>query len=205
MLKLHEFNPVTTEHTAMSNINKQAADVSTSMQGHVAIVEMRRPPHNYFDAALIAGLADAFEAREVDPSCRAIVLCSQGTAFCAGASLSTQDSKPGERSPREVNPIYHEALRLFACTKPVMCAMQGAAIGGGLGLALVCDFRVTCVEGRFSANFTRLGFHPGFGLSLMLPRLIIILAIWPRLARRCGTWPPGASSGWHFLAFQRQP
>ena len=50
--------------------------------------------------------------------------------------------------------------------------MQGAAIGGGLGLAVSADFRVTCPEGRFSANFTRLGFHPGFGLTTTLPDLI---------------------------------
>ena len=50
--------------------------------------------------------------------------------------------------------------------------MQGAAIGGGLGLALAADFRVTCSEGRFSANFNRLGFHPGFSLTYTLPRLV---------------------------------
>ena len=156
----------------MSNANEQPADLCVSMQGHVAVVEMRRPPHNFFDQGLIAALAAAFETREGDPACRAIVLCSQGTAFCAGANFSTEGGTPGHRSPRAVNPIYLEALRLFACTKPVICAVQGAAIGGGLGLALVGDFRVTSVEGRFSANFNRLGFHPGFGLSHTLPRLI---------------------------------
>ena len=50
--------------------------------------------------------------------------------------------------------------------------MQGPAIGGGLGLACMADFRVTCPEGRFSTNFTRLGFHPGFGLTVTLPRLV---------------------------------
>ena len=53
-----------------------------------------------------------------------------------------------------------------------MGAIHGAAIGGGLGLALVADFRVTCPEARFSANFTKLGFHPGFGLTATLPQLI---------------------------------
>src|SRR5207247_5428881 len=54
----------------------------------------------------------------------------------------------------------------------VIAAVQGAAVGGGLGLALVADFRVTCEEARFSANFNRLGFHPGFGLTATLPRLV---------------------------------
>ncbi len=63
-------------------------------------------------------------------------------------------------------------MRLFRIGKPVVAAIQGAAVGGGLGLAMVADFRVTCVEGRFCANFTRLGTHPGFGLTVTLPRLI---------------------------------
>ena len=61
---------------------------------------------------------------------------------------------------------------MFACAKPVVAAVQGPAIGGGLGVALVADFRVTCAEAKFSANFNRLGFHPGFGLSATLPRLV---------------------------------
>src|SRR5690606_13245125 len=65
-----------------------------------------------------------------------------------------------------------EASRLFRTRKPIVAAVHGAAIGGGLGLACVADFRVTCQEARFSANFTRLGFHPGFGLTATLPRLV---------------------------------
>jgi enoyl-CoA hydratase/carnithine racemase len=148
------------------------AEIDVSFQGHVAIVEIRRPPHNYFDTPMITGIADAFEDLEANPDCRAIVLCSQGASFCAGANFSNRDATPQRKSPRDVNPIYFEAIRLFSCVKPVVCAVQGAAIGGGLGLALVGDFRVSCAEGRFSANFNRLGFHPGFGLSHTLPRLI---------------------------------
>ena len=68
--------------------------------------------------------------------------------------------------------LYKEAIRLFRTKKPIIAAVQGAAVGGGLGLALVADFRVTCSEARFSANFNRLGFHPGFGLTATLPRLV---------------------------------
>ncbi len=63
-------------------------------------------------------------------------------------------------------------MRLFRCETPVVAAVQGSAVGAGLGLALVADFRVASPETRFVANFNRLGFHPGFGLSVTLPRLV---------------------------------
>ena len=68
--------------------------------------------------------------------------------------------------------LYKEAIRLWRTGKPIVAAVQGAAVGAGLGLAVMADFRVACPEARFSANFTRMGFHPGFGLTATLPRLI---------------------------------
>ncbi len=146
--------------------------VTLTRDGPVAVVEICRPPHNFFDIPMVHQLADAFEDADADRGCHAVVLAAQGSSFCAGANLATRDATPEQRSPRAVNPLYGEALRLFACSKPVVAAVHGPAIGGGLGLALVADFRVTCPEARFSANFARLGFHPGFGLSVTLPRLI---------------------------------
>ena len=149
-----------------------ATDISVTMEQHVAVVEIHRPPHNFFDLELIRQLADAFEGLDADENCRAIVLASEGTAFCAGANFSNRRAPVSSDAQDATNPLYFEAIRLFACAKPVVAAVQGPAVGGGLGLALVADFRVTCPEARFSANFTRLGFHPGFGLSVTLPRLI---------------------------------
>ena len=65
-----------------------------------------------------------------------------------------------------------QAVRIFRDKKPIVAAVHGAAIGGGLGLAVSADFRVTCPEARFAANFTKLGFHPGFGLTATLPELV---------------------------------
>ena len=156
----------------MSTLSDINPEVEISFDGAVATVEMRRPPHNFFSVALIGQLADAFEALESDRRCHAIVLAAQGTSFCAGADFANREATPPQRSPRAINPLYFEALRMFACRKPVVAAVQGPAVGGGLGLALVADFRVSCAEARFSANFNRLGFHPGFGMSVTLPRLI---------------------------------
>ena len=66
----------------------------------------------------------------------------------------------------------YRVARVVRTAKPIIAAVHGPAIGGGLGLALVADFRVTCAEATFSANFTKLGFHPGFGLTVTLPELI---------------------------------
>jgi enoyl-CoA hydratase/carnithine racemase len=150
------------------------ADLNIERHGHVALVEICRPPDNHFDVALIEGLADAFEALDADPEVRALVLAARGKHFCAGANFTdrTQQRERGARTLVGGNPLYAAAVRLFACRIPVVGAIQGAAVGGGFGLALVPDFRVVTPEARFTANFVKLGFHPGFGLTHTLPRLI---------------------------------
>lgn len=142
-------------------------DVSVTVdERHVATVEIHRPPNNFFSMRLIEELADAFESLDTQGQARAIVLCSEGKHFCAGADFANRDE--GESAPQ----LYAAAVRLFRSGLPVVAAVQGAAIGGGLGLALMPDFRVAAPEARFSANFARLGFHQGFGLSVTLPRLV---------------------------------
>jgi enoyl-CoA hydratase/carnithine racemase len=152
-------------------------DIGVETSGFVTLVEIRRPPNNFFDIALIRELAGALEALDDDRSCRAVVLAAQGKAFCAGANfgdgstLDQEGRRPGEQA-QPVAHLYMEAVRLFRTRKPIVAAVHGAAVGGGLGLAMVADFRVTCPEARFCANFTRLGFHPGFGLTVTLPDAI---------------------------------
>ena len=131
----------------------------------VATVEIRRPPNNFFSMDVIGGIADALAGLDADPTCRAAVLCAQGKHFCAGADFG------GDRS-YTTKDLYAAAVRIFRAETPTVTAIQGAAIGGGLGLALAADFRVAAPEARFSANFARLGFHQGFGLSVTLPRLV---------------------------------
>ena len=133
---------------------------------YVATVELRRPPNNFFSLEMIGGIAEALESLDGDARCRAAVLCAQGKHFCAGA-----DFTPGgvEYTTED---LYAAAVRIFRTHTPVVAAVHGAAVGGGLGLALTADFRVAAPEARFSANFARLGFHQGFGLSVTLPRLV---------------------------------
>ncbi|HUG36844.1 MAG TPA: enoyl-CoA hydratase/isomerase family protein [Candidatus Limnocylindrales bacterium] len=148
-------------------------DIGVSLTGHVGQIEIQRPPHNYFDNALINQIADALEAFDRDPACRAVVLCAQGKSFCAGADFANRPATgQSAEAGAAAKHLYKEATRIFRSKKPIVAAVQGAAIGGGLGLALATDFRVTCSEARFSANFNRLGFHPGFSLTYTLPRLV---------------------------------
>ena len=137
--------------------------------GHVAQLALHRPPHNHLDADRLGRLADALDALDADDDCRAVVLSSSAKAFCAGADFGSVRAGGAAFDP---TPFYVQAMRLFRTRKPIVAAVQGAAIGAGLGLALVADFRVTCAAARWSANFNRLGFHPGFGLSMTLPELI---------------------------------
>lgn len=149
---------------------QQYGDVSVEPVGeHVAVARIHRPPNNFFDLALIDQIAEAFEACDADDDCRAIVLTSEGRHFCAGANFGGPRVADHTDDGRH---LYDAAVRLFETRTPVVAAIQGAAIGGGLGLALMPDFRVAAPEARFSANFARLGFIQGFGLSVTLPRLV---------------------------------
>lgn len=131
----------------------------------VAEVRLCRPPNNFFSLDLIGGVADALTALDNDDRCRAAVLRAEGKHFCAGADFH------GDRS-YTTDDLYAAAVRIFRTDTPVVAAIQGAAIGGGLGLVLSADFRVAAPEARLSANFARLGFHHGFGLGVTLPRLV---------------------------------
>lgn len=143
--------------------------VAVAVDGHVAVVTIDKPPHNHVSVDLMRDLADAFDAIDAEVGLRCSVLQAQGKNFCAGADLVRSESAGGLGS---VNPLYDQAVRLFSVQKPIVAAVQGGAIGAGLGLAVVADFRIASPDAKFAANFVKLGFHPGFGLTYTLPRLI---------------------------------
>lgn len=149
-------------------------DVSLQNQGHVTLVEMNRPPYNYFDEVLIGNLADALEHLDEVSDCRAVVLAAQGRAFSAGADFQAESGRAlfDDDSSQSAGGLYRHAVRLFRTRKPIIAAIQGPAVGGGLGLALAADFRVVCEHSRFAANFVQLGVHAGFGISHTLPRIV---------------------------------
>jgi enoyl-CoA hydratase/carnithine racemase len=146
-------------------------DLAVTVEDGVGLLEMRRPPANYFDEALVGRIVDAAGELDDDPRCRAIVLASQGKHFCAGADFGAGGDFAGDRVAAAER-LYRRAVRLFDIQTPIIAAVQGAAVGGGLGLACAADFRVADPDTRFLANFALLGFHQGFALSVTLPDIV---------------------------------
>lgn len=156
----------------MSVNTSGGAVIGSAREGRVLVVELQRPPHNHFSVAIVEAVAAALEEGAGDLGIGAAVLVAQGRSFCAGADFSGNGDEPllGASSPTER--LYEAAARLCEVRIPWIAAVHGPAIGGGLGLALTANLRVTCPEARFSANFVRLGIHQGFGLSVTLPELV---------------------------------
>ena len=146
-----------------------ADGLHVEIHGNVGMVIMDRPPHNFLNFRQIHDIADALGEMEKDMSIRCAVLAAEGRSFCAGADFAGDGVGGGDK---EVVGGDATSGRLFDVTLPIVGAIQGPAVGGGLGLAMVPDIRITCPDARFSANFAALGIHQGFGMSVTLPELL---------------------------------
>jgi enoyl-CoA hydratase/carnithine racemase len=114
-------------------------DIGLALSGHVATIEIQRPPNNFFDVVLINSIADALHDLDNNDQCRAVVLAAQGKAFCAGANfgdgstLNREGQRPGE-AMTPIGHIYIQAVRLFRSKKPIVGAINLYYLCGGLGL-----------------------------------------------------------------------
>jgi enoyl-CoA hydratase/carnithine racemase len=149
-----------------------AIEITSEIQGHIGEIRFAKPPYNYACPDLLRGIADEIDAFDANPDIRCILLSSDGKSFCAGADLAGDAALTGDDGMDSIARLYEQAMRIFRRKKPMVAAVQGAAVGAGLGLVLTADFRVAAPAARFSANFVRLGFHPGFAITHTLPRLI---------------------------------
>lgn len=143
----------------------------------VAVLRINRPPNNFITHTLVSALADAYETLAASGDIRAIVLAAEGKNFCAGADFATvgdpNAETPGEPLPAgSVLATYAIGARLMAAPLPVVAAITGAAVGGGLGLACTADFRVGSPSSRLVPNYATLGVHHGFGLTVTLPLIV---------------------------------
>jgi enoyl-CoA hydratase/carnithine racemase len=155
------------------------APVLFEVDGGVATITLNRPENrNSMTPDLMAAFRAAVADAAADRALRAVVLTGRGSSFCAGADFRTASPVPGEEHPRELPDYerlyatYEPFLDVFDLPMPVVAAMNGHAVGGGFGLALVCDLRVANREARYGANFARLGFHSGMAISHLLPRIV---------------------------------
>jgi enoyl-CoA hydratase/carnithine racemase len=125
----------------------------------------------------MAGFRDAVAQAAGDRGLRCVVITGRGTSFCAGADF--RGASPAESRPDDAVPDYERLFRtyepfleVFDLPMPTIAAMNGHGVGGGFGLALVCDLRVANRDAKYGANFAKLGFHSGMAISHLLPRIV---------------------------------
>jgi 3-hydroxyacyl-CoA dehydrogenase len=145
--------------------------VLTEIENGVAVVTIDNPPVNALGSGVPEGIEEAIEAAEADGSVRAIVIVGAGTTFVAGADIKQLEDLAWGRGPGA--PTIHELLqRIENCTKPVIMAIHGTALGGGLELAMAGHYRVAVRSARVGQPEVGLGIIPGAEGTQRLPRLV---------------------------------
>ncbi len=140
----------------------------------IGVITLDRPDNrNSMTPELLDAFARASAAARADSDIRALIVTGTGRCFSAGADFKAGLQRGGDdRTPAERSYAMYEAfLSLLDVEVPIIGALNGHAIGGGFGLALVCDLRIAALESKYGANFVALGLAPGMAISLLLPRL----------------------------------
>lgn len=143
-------------------------------EGAVGVITLNRPDNrNSMTPELLDAFAAASRAARSDANARCVVVTGTGTCFSAGADFHATLQRDGAGSAQDRSyAMYEPFLSLCDLEVPVIGALNGHAVGGGFGLALVCDIRIGAETAKYGANFTRLGLAPGMAISYLLPRLI---------------------------------
>ncbi|HVF75559.1 MAG TPA: enoyl-CoA hydratase [Acidimicrobiales bacterium] len=138
----------------------------------VATVTLRDAERrNALTLPMVAELVDIFDAIEADDAVGAVVVTGEPPAFCAGADLSHLSGSSAGSTEDSLRAIYEGFLRVGRSPLPTLAAVNGAAVGAGMNLALVCDVRLAAAGARFDTRFLKLGLHPGGGHTWMLRRV----------------------------------
>lgn len=147
--------------------------VVTTVEGGVGVVTLDEPERrNSLTAAMVDGLVGAVDRLEADPAVGAVVVTGTPPAFCAGADLSSLGAGDEADRERGLRAIYEGFLRVARSPLPTLAAVNGAAVGAGMNLALACDVRLAARRARFDTRFLQLGLHPGGGHTWMLERAV---------------------------------
>jgi enoyl-CoA hydratase len=156
-----------------------AEPVLFTVERHVALVTVNDPERrNALTAEMSTLLRDAVKQAETDPDVHALVVTGAGKAFCAGADLSALGASGSGAAEAGLRQIYDGFMAVGNCRLPTIAAVNGAAVGAGLNLALAADVRIAGQGALFDARFQKLGLHPGGGATWMLQR-----AVGPQVAR----------------------
>jgi enoyl-CoA hydratase len=143
--------------------------IRVDVADHVATVTLNEPERrNALSAELVAELVGAFDGFEANAEVHAVVITGAPPAFCAGANLGNL----GEAAEAGLRAIYEGFLRVGRSPLPTVAAVNGAAVGAGMNLALCCDVRIAGESARFDTRFLDLGLHPGGGHTWMLQRAV---------------------------------
>lgn len=149
--------------------------VRYQVDDRVALITVNDPERrNAVTAAMSAQLRAAVQRAEADPDVHAVVVTGAGKAFCAGADLSAL----GVAAEQGLLDLYDGFMAVGSCRLPTIAAVNGAAVGAGLNLALAADVRIVGPAAIFDSRFQKLGLHPGGGATWMLQR-----AVGPQVAR----------------------
>lgn len=149
--------------------------VRYEIDGDIGIITLDRPDNrNSMTPELLDAFTVASAAARADQKIRCLVVTGRGECFSSGADFKSTLQRDGDaRAPQERSfAMYEPFLSLLEIAVPVIGALNGHAVGGGFGLALVCDLRIGALGAKYGANFVRLGLAPGMGISYLLPRLI---------------------------------
>ena len=146
--------------------------IRTEIEAGVATVTLADPDRrNALTLPMVTEMVDTFDQLEADPAVGAAVITGDGAAFCAGADLSHLSSSADGTPDEGLRSIYEGFLRVGRSTLPTIAAVNGAAVGAGMNLALVCDVRLAAHRARFDTRFLQLGLHPGGGHTWMFRRI----------------------------------
>ena len=157
----------------------QSELVLVDVISHVALITVNDPDRrNAVTAEMSSLLRAAITQAEADDDVHAVVITGAGKAFCAGADLSALAAAGGGSAEEGLKRLYDGFMAVGNCTLPTIAAVNGAAVGAGLNLALAADVRIAGPNALFDARFQKLGIHPGGGATWMLQR-----AVGPAVAR----------------------
>ena len=146
--------------------------VRTDLAAGVATVTLSDPERrNALTMPMVEEIIEAFDALEADDDVGAVIITGEAPAFCAGADLSHLSSSADGGAEQGLRDIYEGFLRIGRSPLPTLAAVNGAAVGAGMNLALICDVRLAAARAKFDTRFLQLGLHPGGGHTWMSQRI----------------------------------